>query len=100
MPDPAEQLQRLYLDGFELQTFERYPNSIGVLRDGCIALVRATVSYAVSITTSMLGSTYFSRSSTSRPDMAAILMSRIATSSFAVLARSIAVAPSAAVKTW
>jgi hypothetical protein len=44
MPDPADQLQRLYLDGFELQTFERYPNSIGVLRDGCIALVRATPS--------------------------------------------------------
>jgi hypothetical protein len=42
MPDPAEQLQRLYLEGFELQTFERYPNCIGVLRDGCIALLRAT----------------------------------------------------------
>jgi hypothetical protein len=41
MPDPSEQLQRLYLDGFELQTFERYPNSVGVLRDGCIALLRA-----------------------------------------------------------
>jgi hypothetical protein len=42
MPDPAEQLQRIYVDGFELQTFERYPNCIGVLRDGCIALLRAT----------------------------------------------------------
>ena len=42
MPDPAEQLQRLYLEGFELETFERFPNSIGVLRDGCIGLVRAT----------------------------------------------------------
>jgi hypothetical protein len=42
MPDPAEQLQHLYMAGFELQTFERYPTSIGVLRDGCIALVRAT----------------------------------------------------------
>lgn len=42
MPDPAEQLQRLYLAGFELQTFDRYPNTIGVLRDGCIALLRAT----------------------------------------------------------
>src|SRR5215471_8822632 len=41
MPDPAEQLQRLYLAGFELQTFDRYPNTIGVLRDGCIALLRA-----------------------------------------------------------
>jgi hypothetical protein len=42
MPDSAEQLQRLYLAGFELQTFDRYPNAIGVLRDGCIALLRAT----------------------------------------------------------
>ena len=42
MPDPAEQLQRIYLAGFELQTFDRYPNAIGVLRDGCIALLRAT----------------------------------------------------------
>lgn len=44
MPDSAEQLQRLYLAGFELQTFDRYPNAIGVLRDGCIALLRATPS--------------------------------------------------------
>src|SRR5664279_2533766 len=42
MPDAAEQLQRIYLAGFELQTFERYPNSIGVVRDGCIALMRST----------------------------------------------------------
>ncbi|HVP49594.1 MAG TPA: hypothetical protein VMT56_00075 [Candidatus Bathyarchaeia archaeon] len=42
MPDSAEQLQRIYSEGFELQTFERYPNCIGVLRDGCIALLRAT----------------------------------------------------------
>ncbi len=42
MPDPAEQLQRIYLAGFELETFERYPNAIGVLRDGCIALLRST----------------------------------------------------------
>jgi hypothetical protein len=41
--DPsAEQLQRIYLAGFELQTFERYPQSVGVIRDGCIALLRAT----------------------------------------------------------
>jgi hypothetical protein len=44
MPDSAEQLQRIYLAGFELQTFERYPNSIGVLRDGCIALLQSTPS--------------------------------------------------------
>jgi hypothetical protein len=42
MPDPSEQLQRLYLAGFELQTFDRYPSTIGVLREGCIALLRAT----------------------------------------------------------
>jgi hypothetical protein len=39
MPDAAEQLQRLYLAGFELQTFERYPKCIGVIRDNCIALL-------------------------------------------------------------
>ena len=44
MPDPAEQLQRIYLAGFELQTFERYPNAIGVIREGCIALLRSTPS--------------------------------------------------------
>ena len=39
MTDTAEQLQRLYLAGFELQTFERYPKCIGVMRDNCIALL-------------------------------------------------------------
>jgi hypothetical protein len=39
MPDSAEQLQQLYLAGFELQTFERYPKCIGVMRDNCIALL-------------------------------------------------------------
>jgi len=39
MPDSAEQLQRIYLAGFELQTFERYPKCIGVVRDGCVALL-------------------------------------------------------------
>ena len=34
MPDSSEQLQRIYLEGFELQTFERYPMCMGVLRDG------------------------------------------------------------------
>lgn len=37
--DSAEQLQRLYLAGFELQTFERYPKCIGVIRDQCVALL-------------------------------------------------------------
>jgi len=39
MPDPAEQLQQLYVAGFELQTFERFPKAIGVLRDGCLAFL-------------------------------------------------------------
>ena len=42
MPDPAEQLQRLYLEGFDLQSFERYPNTIGVFREGCLVLLRST----------------------------------------------------------
>jgi|SRR3954452_12494336 len=40
--DPAEQLQRLYLAGFELQTFERFPNSVGVIREDCIVLMLPT----------------------------------------------------------
>jgi len=39
MPDSAEQLQRIYLAGFELQTFERYPKCFGVMRDNCVALL-------------------------------------------------------------
>ena len=40
--DPAEQLARLYAAGFEIQTFERYPRAVGVLRYGAIALVEPT----------------------------------------------------------
>jgi hypothetical protein len=39
MPDSEEQLQRLYMAGFELQTFDRFPKAIGVLRDNCIAFL-------------------------------------------------------------
>jgi hypothetical protein len=39
MPDPANQLQALYVAGFDLQTFERFPKAIGVLRDNCIAFL-------------------------------------------------------------
>jgi hypothetical protein len=39
MSDSAEQLQRIYLAGFELQTFDRYPKCVGVIRDNCIALL-------------------------------------------------------------
>lgn len=41
--DSAEQLQRLYAAGFDLQTFDRFPKAIGVLRDGCIAFLVAGV---------------------------------------------------------
>lgn len=42
MPDPAQQLQRIYLAGFQLETFERFPKAIGVVRDNVIALLEAT----------------------------------------------------------
>ena len=37
--DSAEQLQRLYAAGFDLETFERFPKAIGVVRDNCIAFL-------------------------------------------------------------
>ena len=40
--DPAEQLQKLHLAGFEFQTFERFPNSVGVIRNECIVLMLPT----------------------------------------------------------
>ena len=43
MPDPAEQLQKIYLAGFELQTFDRFPKCVGVVRGSCIALVVPSV---------------------------------------------------------
>ena len=39
MPDSAEQLQQIYVAGFELQTFDRFPKCIGVVRDECVALL-------------------------------------------------------------
>jgi len=39
MPDPAQQLQQIYLAGFELKTFDRFPKCVGVARDSCIALL-------------------------------------------------------------
>ena len=41
--DPASQLQRLYLAGFDLQTFDRFPKCVGAVRDGCIALLVPSV---------------------------------------------------------
>ena len=42
MPDPAQQLQAIYMAGFEIETFERFPNTVGVLKGNCIALVQPT----------------------------------------------------------
>ena len=42
MADPAAQLQRLYLAGFDLQTFDRFPKCVGVVRDDCIAMLVPT----------------------------------------------------------
>jgi hypothetical protein len=39
MPDPAEQLQNIYVAGFELKVFDRFPKCVGVVRDECIALL-------------------------------------------------------------
>ena len=38
----AELLQKIYMAGFELQTFDRYPNTVGVVRGDCIALMQPT----------------------------------------------------------
>ena len=40
MPDPAQQLEVIYLAGFEIETFERFPNAVGVRKGNCIALVQ------------------------------------------------------------
>jgi len=42
VPDPAKQLQAIYLAGFEIQTFDRFPNTVGLLKGNCIALVQPT----------------------------------------------------------
>lgn len=39
MADSAAQLQKLYVAGFDLQTFERYPKCVGVIRDNCVAML-------------------------------------------------------------
>ncbi|HWC18668.1 MAG TPA: hypothetical protein VG498_16780 [Terriglobales bacterium] len=39
MTDPAEILQALHAAGFELQSFERFPRAIGVIKGNCIALL-------------------------------------------------------------
>ena len=37
--DPSEILQSLYLAGYELQTFDRFPRAICVVKGNCIALL-------------------------------------------------------------
>jgi len=40
--DPSQQLARLYQAGFDVQTLERFPRSVAVLRDNCVALLEPT----------------------------------------------------------
>ncbi len=49
--DLSEQLQRIYLAGFELQTFDRFPKAIGVVKGNCIALLTPTPSGLTTIGT-------------------------------------------------
>jgi hypothetical protein len=42
MPDPGKQLQSIYLAGFEIETFERFSNTVGLTKGHCIALVQPT----------------------------------------------------------
>jgi len=41
MPDPAKQLARIYQAGFEIEQFERFPQAVGIVRDGCMALLHS-----------------------------------------------------------
>jgi hypothetical protein len=49
--DPSEQLQKIYLAGFELQTFDRFPKAIGVTKGNCVALLTPTPSGLTTIGT-------------------------------------------------
>jgi hypothetical protein len=42
VPDPAQQLQAIYLAGLEMETFDRFPNAVGLRKGNCIALVQPT----------------------------------------------------------
>lgn len=39
MPDPAEILQKLYIAGFDIQSFDRFPSAIGISKGDCIVLL-------------------------------------------------------------
>ena len=43
MADPAEILQNLYMAGFDIQSFDRFPCAIGISRGDCIALLEPDV---------------------------------------------------------
>jgi hypothetical protein len=40
--DSASQLQQIYLAGFEIETRERFPNAVVVIKGNCAALLQAT----------------------------------------------------------
>jgi hypothetical protein len=40
--DSAFQLQQIYLAGFEIETRERFPNAVVVIKGNCAALLQAT----------------------------------------------------------
>jgi hypothetical protein len=42
MPDPAEQLARIYQAGFDITQLELYPGAAAVVRDEVVALLRPT----------------------------------------------------------
>src|SRR4051794_41840648 len=42
MSDPAEILQRLYVAGFDLHTFERFPSMLGVSRGEVMAMLQSS----------------------------------------------------------
>lgn len=42
MPNPAEQLQALYVAGFEVATHDRYPQCVVVSRGNCAALLQVS----------------------------------------------------------
>jgi hypothetical protein len=42
VPDSAQQLQAIYLAGFEIETFDLFPNTVGLTKGSCIALAQPT----------------------------------------------------------
>lgn len=42
MPDSAEQLQKIYLAGFELEALDRFPGAVAVVKGNCMAMLRTT----------------------------------------------------------